>query len=632
MPALTTHANKLLHRTPLYSLIELQCDMFVVADGKNVLMIGEITVSCLKSFQSSFDHPPPWHRWTGRYEAHLWDKNCWNESQKKKGRQGAYDEEDVAAHAYDLAALKYWGEDTILNFPVATYPHELKEMEGQSREAYIGSLRRKSNGFSRGVSKFRGVARHHHNGRWEARIGRVFGNKYLYLGTYATQEEAAVAYDMAAVEYRGLNAVTNFHLSRYVKWLKPNNNNKTLDASSNLNSNIIDANITSCAINEIGCNDNHNHRPNQLEHAVTTPATSEVMIPYSSHTSALGLLLKSSKFKELMDMTNANEFNSKLSYSDLTPQCDNYLKGIEVHFEGQDIGKYNGGGEFNFDNDLSQHQYMKLYNLYTTSLQRDKISLKKKSLNVASELEGLKPTVEVSDRERSLVTKVSELQSMLTSLTEELTTEKLKYLQENLQHWLTDEKGRDQFVIRVGPDTEVLWNDARQVKAIFSDDSGDEEESSTNTNQPNDPTTKIEVANTALTRIVAGDFLESLGNELGLEDGYFGDESAEVVVSSLRLGDDQGSLFTNSNWFAFQYNIEDNAPNSATSASAMLDEANLNGTSHGGNSSSENEVAVGEDEDLVTCNSTSTSDPNPLIQENKETDGDLKMVENPDAT
>ncbi|GAU25602.1 hypothetical protein TSUD_260360 [Trifolium subterraneum] len=28
------------------------------------------------------------HRWTGRYEAHLWDKNCWNESQSKKGRQG----------------------------------------------------------------------------------------------------------------------------------------------------------------------------------------------------------------------------------------------------------------------------------------------------------------------------------------------------------------------------------------------------------------------------------------------------------------------------------------------------------------------------------------------------------------
>nr|GMD65181.1 eukaryotic translation initiation factor 3 subunit B-like [Ipomoea batatas] len=35
---------------------------------------------------------------------------------------------------------------------------------------------------------------------------------------------------------------------------------------------------------------------------------------------------------------------------------------------------------------------------------------------------------------------------------------------ENLQHWLTDEKARDQFVIRAGTDTEVLWNDARQLK------------------------------------------------------------------------------------------------------------------------------------------------------------------------
>ncbi|XP_057807553.1 eukaryotic translation initiation factor 3 subunit B-like isoform X1 [Salvia miltiorrhiza] len=35
---------------------------------------------------------------------------------------------------------------------------------------------------------------------------------------------------------------------------------------------------------------------------------------------------------------------------------------------------------------------------------------------------------------------------------------------ENLQKWLMDEKARDQFVIRAGTDTEVLWNDARQSK------------------------------------------------------------------------------------------------------------------------------------------------------------------------
>ncbi|PKA49407.1 AP2-like ethylene-responsive transcription factor [Apostasia shenzhenica] len=106
-----------------------------------------------------------------------------------------------------------------------------RESPPQRSSVYRG-VTRKSSGFSRGVSKYRGVARHHHNGRWEARIGRVFGNKYLYLGTYATQEEAATAYDMAAIEYRGLNAVTNFDLSRYIKWLRPNSTIKVDGAAA----------------------------------------------------------------------------------------------------------------------------------------------------------------------------------------------------------------------------------------------------------------------------------------------------------------------------------------------------------------------------------------------------------------
>lgn len=119
---------------------------------------------------------------------------------------GGYDMEEKAAKAYDLAALKYWGPSSHINFPVrrvfillyifyiflfnlwALFPYtriemkllksynnlvimfnfkqqlenyqkEIEEMKDMTRQEYVAHLRRKSSGFSRGASMYRGVTR-----------------------------------------------------------------------------------------------------------------------------------------------------------------------------------------------------------------------------------------------------------------------------------------------------------------------------------------------------------------------------------------------------------------------------------------------------------------------------------------
>ncbi|KAG4990295.1 hypothetical protein GYH30_023802 [Glycine max] len=106
------------------------------------------------------------------------------------------------------------------------------------------------------------------------------------------------------------------------------------------------------------------------------------------------------------------------------------------------------------------------------------------------------------------------------------------------------------------------------------------------------------------------------------EDVYFDDESAEVVISSLRLGDDHesGSLFTNSNWFAFEEDRDrvanERSTGSLASPSPNADEVFVK--------ASGDVVVAGEDEELAD---TATSPEAGLKLEHGGTDKPVEWVE-----
>jgi hypothetical protein len=127
---------------------------------------------------------------------------AWNASLTADGKQhnlGYWKNEMDAARVHDRAVLFYKTEGVPLNFPDEGNP-----------PASAATLRAESfrEGKARYSSSFRGVHYDKENQCWKASITYRF--RSIWLGRFADEREAALAFDARAIALRGLNARLNF--------------------------------------------------------------------------------------------------------------------------------------------------------------------------------------------------------------------------------------------------------------------------------------------------------------------------------------------------------------------------------------------------------------------------------------
>jgi len=138
----------------------------------------------------------------------------WRAQLSTRGRTvhlGTFATAEEAAKAWDRAAVQERGKAAVTNFSLSDYLNP----DGSLKPDVTASANAGKNedGSGTGHKTFRGVYHSGTYGRWKARI--VVNGQKIHLGTFATAEEAAKAWDLKAIEYRGKGTVTNFDPSDY---------------------------------------------------------------------------------------------------------------------------------------------------------------------------------------------------------------------------------------------------------------------------------------------------------------------------------------------------------------------------------------------------------------------------------
>jgi hypothetical protein len=120
----------------------------------------------------------------------VWRAYLWNPEAKCEQYVGRYVSEEDAARAYDYAAVELHGpEYTKRNFPGELISEPPQTMGDERRE--------------RMTSRFTGVYWHKSGKVWRAQLWDPEAKRNRKIGTYVSEEDAARAYDYAAVKMHG---------------------------------------------------------------------------------------------------------------------------------------------------------------------------------------------------------------------------------------------------------------------------------------------------------------------------------------------------------------------------------------------------------------------------------------------